>query len=103
MTTRAFSTLISGNRMRGGELSEGQRGFAVGALSAGASKGEVADALGCSQSCVKRTKRRIMNTATTTSRPRMGRPPILTRRDHRRLARVIKKFPKIEFIPLMKE
>ena len=103
MTTRAFGTLISGNRIRGGELSEAQRGFAAGALSSGTTKKEVADALHCSESCVKRTKRRILNTATTTSRPRMGRPPILTRRDHRRLARIVKKYPKIEFVLLMKE
>ena len=103
MTTRAFSTLISGNRMRGGELLEAQRGFAVGALLSGTTKKEVADALHCSESYVKRTKRCILNTATTTSRLRMGRPPILTRRDHRWLARIVKKYLKIEFVLLIKE
>ena len=103
MTTRAFSTLILGNRMRGGELSEAQRGFAVGALLSRIIKKEVADALHCSESCVKRTKRRILNTATTTSRLRMGRLPILTRRDYRRLARIVKKYLKIKFVLLIKE
>ena len=89
--------------MPGGELSEAQRGYAIGQLEAGVRAGKVANTLGCSRRAIQKTKQRCNNTKTTTSATRMGRPAILTRREHRRLLRAVKKFPKIEWIPLFKE
>ncbi len=86
-----------------GELSEAQRGYAIGQVEAGVRTGKIAAALRCKRQTIQKLKRRSYNTYTTTSAPRMGRPPILTRRQHRRLLRVVKKFPKIEWIPLFKE
>ncbi len=89
--------------MRGGELSERERGYVLGALDHGASTRTAAASLNCSQSCVKDTTKRFTTTHKTASRPRIGRPPVLTRREHRLLARIVKKHPKIQFVPLMKE
>ncbi len=82
MKTRSFSIEILGNQMRGGELSEGERGYVLGALDYEALARAVAASLNCSQSCVKDTKKRYTITHKLASRPRIGRPPILTRREH---------------------
>ena len=89
--------------MRGGELSERERGYVLGALDHGASTRTAAASLNCSQSCVKDTTKRFTITHKTASRPRIGRPPVLTRREHQLLARIVKKHLKIQFVPLMKE
>ena len=89
--------------MRRGELSEAQRVYALAQCEAGVSTAEVADVLGCSQRCIQKTIQRWNTTSSTTSRARMGRPPILTSRDHRRLLRIARKNPRIEYHQLLEE
>jgi transposase len=100
---RSFGTEISANRMRGGELSEAQRIYILAQVEAGAGTAEIADALGCSQRCVQKTIQRWETTSSTTTRERTGRPPILSSRDHRRLLRITKKNPRIEYRKLLEE
>lgn len=98
-----FSTEISANRVRGGELSELESAYCLGQLDAGATTREVADTLGCTQRCVQKTVQRWKETSSTISRPRVGRPHKLTSRDHRRLLRIAQKYPHIEYRKLMEE
>jgi transposase len=99
---RSFSAEISGNRMPGGELSERQRDFILAQAEAGAATKEIANALRCTQRAVQKTIARWEATSSTTTRDRTGRPPILTRRDCRRLLRIAKKVPGIEYYKLLK-
>jgi transposase len=80
---RAFSTEISGNRVRNSELSENQRTFIISKAEAGVRTKEIADDLGCSQSCVQKTIKRYNLTGSTASHPRIGRPRKISRRLHR--------------------
>ncbi len=89
--------------MPDGELSEEQRGYAMGQVDAGLSAGKVSKTLRCTPRAIQKLKRRCYNTNTTTSAYRTGRPPILNRRERRRLVRAAKKFPKIQWTPLFKE
>ena len=97
----SFSAEISGNRMRGGELSEAQRIYCLAQVEAGVRTSKVAGALNCSQRCVQKTVARWKATSSNTSRPRAGRPPILTSRDHRQLLRIARKNPRIEYQKLL--
>lgn len=100
---RAFGTEISGNRVRNGELSENQRTYLIAKAQAGVRTKEIADDLGCSQSCVQKTIQRYNNTGSPASRPRMGRPRKITRRLHRWLLIMAKKFPDMEYRTLLSE
>lgn len=103
MKKRYFGTEISGNRMRKGELSEAQRNYGMGMLDEGATNKKVADVLRCSKRTIQRMKQRVKATHSTASRPRTGRPHVLSDRDIRRLEWIVKKYPKIEYLLLMKE
>ena len=100
---RSFGTEISGNRMRGGELTEAQRIYCLAQVEAGAKTAEIANVLGCSQRCVQKTIQRWITTSSTTTQPRMGWPPILTSRDHRRLLWIAHQKPSIKYHKLMEE
>jgi transposase len=100
---RAFGTEISGNRRPGGELSTQQRDYVLAQTEAGARTKEIADTLGCSQRCVQKTIQRWEATGSNELRPRLGRTPVLTRRDRRLLLRLAKKSPKIEYCKLLEE
>ena len=100
---RVFGTEIAGNHMRGGELSQAQRGYCLGALRNGALSSEVARDLSCSQRCIQKIKTQSQSTHTTASRLRSSRPPILSKRDYRRLALIVKRSPKIKVVLLIKE
>lgn len=89
--------------MPGGELSEAQRIYCLAQVEAGVPTCEVAKALSCTQRCVQKTVARWKTTSTTTSQPRTGRPPILSRRDHRRLHRITQIHPQIEYRKLIEE
>jgi transposase len=86
-----------------GELSEAQRIYCLAQVEAGVRTSKVADALKCSQRCVQRTVARWKATSSNTSRPRAGRPPILTSIDHRQLLRIARKNPRIEYKKLVQE
>ena len=89
--------------MPGGELTEAQRIYCLAQVDAGARTSEIAANLGCSQRCVQKTIARWKDTSSNTTKARDGRPPVLTRRDHRRLLRIAKKNPQIEYRKLMDE
>jgi hypothetical protein len=93
----SFSNEISGNRMPRGELSEAQRIYCLAQVEAGVRTSKIADALKCSQRCVQKTVARWKATSSNTSRPRAGRPPTLTSRDHRQLLRITRENPHIEY------
>jgi hypothetical protein len=100
---RSFGTEISGNRMRGGELSEAQRVYCLAQVEVGVPTSKVAEALSCTQRYVQKTVARWKATSSTTSQVKMGRPSILTSRDHRRLQRIAKKNPRAKYHKLMDE
>ena len=100
---RSFGTEISGNRIRGGELSEAQRVYCLAQVEAGVSTSKVAEALSCTQRCVQKTVARWKATSSTTSQARTGRPPILSSRDYRQLRRCARKNPQIEYSKLIEE
>ena len=100
---RLFGTEISPNRVRGRELIKDERLLCLSKLQDRKGPTEVAEELGCARSCVYKIKQRFLSTYNFESRVWMGRLPKLTRREHRLLARAIKKFLKMQFLPLMKE
>ncbi|KAH7349221.1 hypothetical protein BKA66DRAFT_600332 [Pyrenochaeta sp. MPI-SDFR-AT-0127] len=100
---RAFGTEISGNRGPGGELSERQRDFILAQVEAGVRTKTIAETLGCSQRCVQKTISRWETTQSNASRPRSGRPPVITRRERRRQLRIAQKYLKIEYTKLLEE
>jgi len=100
---RYFGTEISGSRMRGGKLSIRQRDYCLSLFEAGCSTREIANALGCSQRCVQKTLQRWKSTNSNSSRPRAGRPHVLTARDVRKVLRLAKRFPKVEYRKLLEE
>ena len=87
----------------GVELSDAQRVFALAQLEASVTTKEIAATLGCSSRCIQKTVTRWKETSSTTSRRRMGRPPVLNSRDHRRLHRLARRYPKLEYRKLMEE
>ena len=89
--------------MPNGELSEAQRIFILAQAEGGCGTAEIADALGCSRRAIQKVIHRWKTDSTTTRRDRMGRPPKLTSRDHRRLLRIVKREPKIEYSALVRE
>ncbi len=89
--------------MRGAQLSDAQRNYAMGQLDAGVKTKEVAETLRCQQRTIQKLKLHCNNTNNASATTRTGRPPVLNRRDFRRLSRIVKKYQKIEYRALMKE
>jgi transposase len=100
---RPFAIEISRSRMPGGELSEAQRIYVLAQAQGGCSTREIANRLGCTGRAVQKILHRWETDSTYTTHTRMGRPPILTSRDHRLLLWVIKRYPKIEYNALFRE
>ena len=100
---RSFGTEISGNRRGSQELSTNQRAAIIAALDTGKSKTEVAQDYHVNLRTVYNTVKRFQLHNTTASRPRNGRPRRIRPREERRLLRVIKKDPKIEYNALIQQ
>ena len=86
--------------MPGGELSEAQRVYILAQADADVSTREISETLGCTQRAVQKIIARWKSTTHHTRNDRMGRPPILTSRDHRRLLIIVKRDPTIEYSTL---
>jgi transposase len=100
---RSFGTEISGNRRLHGELSIDARNGIISKSKAGASTAELAAEFLVTSKCVRDTLRRYSKTGSNTSRPRSGRPSILTPREIRTLYRHTRKTPKIQYKQLIEE
>ena len=100
---RPFAPEISRDRVRKGELSELQRVYILAQAEGGCKTSEIARSLGCSQRAVQKVIHRWETEGTYTKRDRIGRPSKITCRQHRRLLRVIKNSPKIEYSALYHE
>lgn len=72
---------LTADRQPGQELSPFARAAIVGAIAAGASQTAVAHAFGVSRAAVQTTLQRFESSTTFTSKPRPGRPELLTRRE----------------------
>ncbi|XP_067664193.1 uncharacterized protein [Haliotis asinina] len=66
-------------------LSAEEQERAVGMLQTGSTDGEVAAAFGCHRLTILRLRQRLLNTGTTSDRPRSGRPPVTTPHENRYL------------------
>lgn len=100
---RSFGTEISGNRRSNTELSKEARSSILAQVDAGAQKVQVARDFGVSRRVIYNTINRFTNHQSLASLPRKGRPPKLDRHAKRRLLRIIRKQPKIEYATLLLE
>ena len=100
---RSFGQEISGNRRRNAELSIPARNSIISKAEAGAPTRELAEEFSVTSKCIRDTIRRYRQTGCNTSRPRSGRPSILTRREIRTIYRLARKYPKIEYKALIVE
>jgi transposase len=100
---RTFGKEISGNRLRGSELTNSQRVALISKREEGATYPELAAEFGCSESCAYRTCKRWKEYGTLNSLPRSGRPKSLSPNEERRLFRTARKYPKIKYQELVIE
>ena len=94
---RQFGDVISGNCRPLQELSTDARAFVVGAKALGGTMSEVAEAIGCHASTIRRTIQQLNTTETTQSRRRSGAPKKLSARDKRALLRIVRASPEINY------
>jgi transposase len=73
------------------EISEFDRGRAIGAHNAGMSIRDIADMYNISKTTIHRTIKDYEAHELTTARPRSGRPQALDNRDKRHLVQIVKK------------
>jgi transposase len=100
---RSFGTEISGNRRPNGELSIEARISIISKSEAGAATAELAAEFGVTRQTIHNTLRRHRETGSNASRPRSGRPSILTERENRILYRHVRKASKIQYKQLIEE
>ena len=86
---------LTANRRPGQELSIFARAAIVGAIAAGASQAAVAHAFSVSRSTVQLTLQRFESSTTFESKPRTGRPELLTRREKRYIIQLAKRKPRL--------
>ena len=84
-------------RVPKGELSAAERGMIVGAKLHGATHAEAAALVGCTKSTVTFTLQRMVTQPQLNSRPRSGRPKVLSERDIRRLLWIVRRNPSINY------
>ncbi len=88
---------ISGNHVRRTELTPYQRGVIIGAHSAGASPGRISKLSNLPDSTVRTTLKKAAEREDGQSRPRSGRPAMLSARDTRHLIRIARVNPRISY------
>jgi transposase len=84
---------LTAGRQSGQELSPFARAAIIGAVAAGANQSAVARAFGISRAAVQLTLERFESSTTVESRPRTGRPEVLTRREKRYIIQLAKRCP----------
>ena len=85
---------LTAGRKSGQELSPYARAAIVGAVGAGASQSAVARAFGISRAAVQLTLQRFESSTTLESKPRSGRPEVLSRREKRYILQLAKRYPR---------
>jgi transposase len=78
---------------KGCELSPKKRGIALALMNEGLSQNAVAKKLGVSQSVISRTKKRVEETGSLSSKKRCGRPRVTTPRTDHKIHMEVKKNP----------
>src|SRR5258707_9516722 len=92
--TRSFGTEISGNASSGPQETNLEvRAQIYILLEEGYTQKEIATRLGVARSTISYTKKRVRQTGSHRSRPRSGRPEVLSSRDKRRIVRAARKEP----------
>jgi transposase len=100
---RSYGIEINSNRRSNAELSTIARNSIISKHEAGASNPELAFEFGCTPKCIRDTLRRYAQTGSNQSRPRSGRPQVLSVHDNRMLYRTARKAPKLEYTELLRE
>jgi transposase len=85
---------LTAGRRPGQELSIAARAAIIGAVAAGASQSAVARAFRVERTAVYRILQRFQSSTTVESKPRTGRPEVLTRREKRFILQLAKRFPR---------
>ena len=99
----SFGTEISGNRMRGAELTSEQRVAIISKREEGVTVKELMAEFKCGKSTIYNTINRWKSHRTTHALPRIGRPKALTQREERALWRAARKILKISYPDLALE
>ena len=86
---------LTAMRQPGQELSPFARAAIIGAVTAGTSQSAVALAFGISRAAVQLTLHQFESSTTVESRPRTGRPEVLTRREKRYIIQLAKRNPRL--------
>ncbi|KAK4032976.1 Homeodomain-like protein [Parachaetomium inaequale] len=86
---------LTAGRQSGQELSPTARAAIVGAVAAGASQSAVARAFRVDRTAVYRILQRFESSTTVESKPRTGRPEVLTRREKRYILQLAKRYPRL--------
>ena len=88
---------ISGNRVQKKQLTLSERGYIIGAVKWGATPTQLRDTDGIPESTVRTTLVRAESRLNNETKPRSGRPPILTRRERRHIWRIVRANPRITY------
>ena len=99
---KAFANKLNANRMKNGQLSNEQKGCIISARLNGEKPFVLAARYSYHRNTVTKLFARYQRTHTTTSLPRIGRPPLLNRRERRDLFRYIRKDPSTSYAALIK-
>jgi transposase len=86
---------LTAGRQPGQELSPAARAAIAGAVAAGASKSAVAHAFQIDRKTIRRTLQRFESSTNFESKPRTGRPNVLTRREKRYIIQLAKRRPRL--------
>lgn len=90
-------SILGENRSRGGELSSEARATIIASIDAKISPTKVAEQIGCSRRTVYNTISRWRDQHNNESRPRVGRPKVLNRREKRTLLRLLRTRPRASY------
>ena len=85
---------LTAGRQPGQELSPIARAAIAGAVAAGASQTAVANAFSTSRRAVQLSLQRFESSTTFETKPRAGRPEVLTRREKRYILQLAKRYPR---------
>src|SRR4051812_42263557 len=100
---RSFGTEISANRHSNAELSTLARTSIISKHEAGVENRELAAEFGCTTKCIRDIIHRCTQTGSNQSRPRSGRPQVLSAHNNRMLYRTARKVPKLKYSELLRE
>lgn len=97
-----FGRVLTTGRQKNQELSPTTRAAICGAVAAGASQRAVATAFGVTHAVVANTIQRFKTTTSFDSKPRSGRPQVLTRREKRYIVQLAKRNARLTHKQLLK-